>query len=203
MGDKAAPDTKKQVGKSSQGAGSRGAILQPGCPSESPGQHFKYPGARRRNWNQCPREHSLRLRISCEGMIFHSYPHVLSVCLSLSFCLCLTHTHTRAHRAGSFTQRAAESTASVGSSSGLQLHPGWSPAARRNPAGAEGGGPCLHAHLIPIPDSLTSTPKGDQDPVPSTHPPLLRWKQKGFTKTKNPPACRYSTQRFARGIHSV
>ena len=94
MGDKAAPETKKQVGKSSQGAGSRGAILQPGCPSESPGQHFKYPGARQRNWNQCPREHSLRLRISCEGMIFHSYPHVLSVCLSLSFCLCLTHTHT-------------------------------------------------------------------------------------------------------------
>ena len=97
MGDKAAPETKKQVGESSQGAGSRGAILQPGCPSESPGQHFKYPGARRRNWNQCPREHSLRLRISCEGMIFHSYPHVLSVCLPLSFCLCLTHTHTHTH----------------------------------------------------------------------------------------------------------
>ena len=101
------------------------------------------------------------------------------------------------------TQQAAESTASLGSSSVLQLHPGWSPAAQRNPAGAEWGSPCLHAHLIPTPDSLIWTPKGDQDPVPSTHPPLLPWKQKGFTKTNNPSACRYSTQRFARGIHSV
>ena len=137
-------------------------------------------------------------------MIF-SFIFSSSLCLSVSvsFCLRLTHTHTHMHRAGSFTQQAAESTASLGSSSVLQLHPGWSPAAQRNPAGAEWGSPCLHAHLIPTPDSLIWTPKGDQDPVPSTHPPLLPWKQKGFTKTNNPSACRYSTQRFARGIHSI
>lgn len=88
--------------------------------------------------------------------------------LMFSVAFSLTHTrntcrHTHVRRAGSSSQRAAGSTAFLGSGFILQLHLGWSPTAPRNPREPR------EALLASTPTSfpaLISTAKGDQDPVP-------------------------------------
>lgn len=151
VGDKAAPETKEQVGKAEPGASLEGAILQPGCPSEPPGQHFKYPGARRRTWNRCPQ--GTFSKASCIpqrklGFFIHILIFSLSFCLCV-FGLCLTHTHThtctRLALSHSKQQRARLHLAAAPCSSciraGAQQHGGT----RRRPAST----PTLSPPLIP------------------------------------------------------